>query len=787
MPSSARRIPSTRGEMPGGRVWASATKASRNDRSAVGSALAATRRATSAEPRNISCTSGAIEASARMSRSLASRTLLEVATRMSDSSHSSSRTRASQARARAAHRVRRSGEGGSASIRPSSSRRADSRRSRLGAVGPVLWVPACVRAGRAVRPRGPGRADVGGARLLVGVTPPRRRPAGAAGCAAAAAGARRGGWPPACSGRSSRDRIQVLSRSSSSAAPPRPPRSRLPASCPHTVSSSPRVELSSRPRSSSRRAWKARCRSAGRAVAELLQLRHGGAGGRQRRLGGRAQIAPLGEGQQRRRQVPAQGGRADPARRRTGPRRWPGAGPLSPSSLLGLAARSRASARPGGVDPELAAHVLAPHVHHAPPARRCRPCRPGCASSSSDGSGSSSPARVRPWTMATRMPGSRRASSPRASSRQRVTPFWGSWAMLAASEAAARRHSVGPWFEVSARSTSSARAGSAPPSSPRAVATWRQTSDSRSASRRCQAVAHRRPLEHAHARVVALLAAPGRLARRPLDAAGPPAAARAGRRWRDPRATPAPARAATAAPAPARRRWCRWRWAAAATGPPGPARPARSARAASPAPAPGPAMTKVAASPSCSVCSTRRPRSRFSRPWGRAAASSNSAAAASGLDSQSRSSTRPVASATRTPVSSASAAVPSSGRGLLVGGGGGQRGQPLPPRGAPGVRGRKLTELGQTDEVVLRAVHAARLIVARLPGVLIRRSRHDLASRRASVLELDAAELAVADGLAPAVSGHTAGPCPRGGPPRPRGDRGPGRSPRAGRRPAPRR
>ena len=73
-----------------------------------------------------------------------------------------------------------------------------------------------------------------------------------------------------------------------------------------------------------------------------------------------------------------------------------------------------------------------------------------------------------------------RRAAPSATSSERGSARSGSAAMAAASEVAARRHSVGERRVESADRTSPSSAGSALQSRPRAAATWRQTSVSRS-------------------------------------------------------------------------------------------------------------------------------------------------------------------------------------------------------------------------------------------------------------------------------------------------------------------
>ena len=211
------------------------------------------------------------------------------------------------------------------------------------------------------------------------------------------------------------------------------------------------------------------------------------------------------------------------------------------------------------------------------------------------------------------MPGSRLARSPRASSRQRVAAFCGSWAMLAASEAAARRHSVGPWLEAERPLDLVAAGGVGPQQQPaggghvspdQRLAVGQQTQPG---------VPHRRGAGTPARRSRRPPGCAGRPLAPPARAGAPPAAATAKRRWRGPTTTRAPARAGTAEPGPGRRRWSPVAMGrrndsatrARTTGPPSARRePSASARA---------SMTKVEASPSCRVCNTRRPRSRFSR------------------------------------------------------------------------------------------------------------------------------------------------------------------------------
>jgi hypothetical protein len=127
----------------------------------VGSAEADTSRASSANARNMACTSGTIEASPRISRSAAALTFSEIATTMSDSSHSSSRTRASHDRASEAHRIRRSGEGdGSVSMRSSRSPNERSRRLRP-ALEPPSSMPPTSTSSRCSRARSRRRRSTG--------------------------------------------------------------------------------------------------------------------------------------------------------------------------------------------------------------------------------------------------------------------------------------------------------------------------------------------------------------------------------------------------------------------------------------------------------------------------------------------------------------------------------------------------------------------------------------------------------------------------------------------------
>ena len=516
---------------------------------------------------------------------------------MSDSSHSSSRTRASQARARAAHSVRRSGDGGSRSIRSSRMRSERMRRTRLGAA-PTSSPPLTSTSSRCSSVRS------------------RRR--------------RSTGWStfPGGSGVSSRPRIQVPSRSSSSvtvvtgAAGGATPGTGAPVvSRPLTVSSSLSVDDSSTPRSSSRRARNDRRRSLGRGVAQALQLGHGLLRRLQRRLGHRAQIPPVDERQQRRRQVPAQ---------RAGPAPAPLAcsasssdrsaaiaarSATSPSSLDAADERSRASARPAAYSPNSPPDVLAAHVHqrlhhleiaaihqlHQQLLGGLRLLLAGPGQPVDHGHGDARIALAQ--TPRPAAPGSGRR------------PRCGSWAMLAASEVAARRHSVGPRLDDSARSISrrisscrspaaddqqAAGDGHVPPH--QRLPIGQQPRPGRP---------HGRAVEHPQAGVVALLRPAGRLARRPLQQPRrqPPRRQRAGRGRRQP--LPLQLRAGQQRQRQPVGAAYRWRSAAAATAPPGPAPARPPAPAAIPAPAPGPA----------SRTSRRRPRSGSAAPGGPARAS----------------------------------------------------------------------------------------------------------------------------------------------------------------------
>ena len=110
------------------------------------------------------------------------------------------------------------------------------------------------------------------------------------------------------------------------------------------------------------------------------------------------------------------------------------------------------------------------------------------ARSSSAASGSCSTTRDRPKIMAEAMPLSRVCSSLPSSLRQAGSAPSGSCATVAASEVAARRHSLGPSRGARSRWISAARRGAAIASSPRATATCRHTSDSRSVMSRLHAV-----------------------------------------------------------------------------------------------------------------------------------------------------------------------------------------------------------------------------------------------------------------------------------------------------------
>ena len=82
------------------------------------------------------------------------------------------------------------------------------------------------------------------------------------------------------------------------------------------------------------------------------------------------------------------------------------------------------------------------------------------------------------------MPESRRRTPPARAALAIFRARSASTAILAAMEVAPRRHSVGDRPVPSDASSSASISGTHGDSSPRATATWRHTSDSRSASRR---------------------------------------------------------------------------------------------------------------------------------------------------------------------------------------------------------------------------------------------------------------------------------------------------------------
>ena len=257
------------------------------------------------------------------------------------------------------------------------------------------------------------------------------------------------------------------------------------------------------------------------------------------------------------------------------------------------------------------------------------------------------------------MPGSRSHSAPPMSSLTARRPASGCTAMDAAIETAARRHSVGVLDSVTPARTSLASASSVATSSPRAVATWRHTRGSRSDSSRshaCRTTSPRRSRAGCSSPSAARRVAPAAARSRSRAAWR-----RAGREPIDGAATHSRAFSRRAASASAR-----GSTATDASAPSSRHRP-RRARIACPDSAflPPIAMrvataAKVAAVPSCTRCRARRPRSRRSSHAGSAAASSYRARAAAGADSQSRSSTRPSARATRTLCRSLSGLRPSS-------------------------------------------------------------------------------------------------------------------------------
>ncbi len=204
--------------------------------------------------------------------------------------------------------------------------------------------------------------------------------------------------------------------------------------------------------------------------------------------------------------------------------------------------------------------------------------------------------------------------------------------------------------------------GDATASNPRATATCRHTSDSRSVMSRAQAVR-----TDARSKTRTPLSSPSlalRAASRAARSSRRAASLRAGRAPVEypvshPRSssgldTRASAKPSTCAPVDKGRR-SESATRARTCAPPS-ARGEDSAKAVA-------RVTKVAASPSCRATSTRRPNSRFSGPCGKAPANSNSAAAATGLDRNDRSSTRPEPRADRTLASSWSVAMPSRGVG----------------------------------------------------------------------------------------------------------------------------